>query len=169
MIDSEVLRFRERSVPVQRVREIATEVARSLFRVRAQDFHIIKWVSQYRVSTFLADLSAGAVVAAVLVPQAMAYALLAGLDPVYGLYSSVFPLLIFALLTTSSQVSPGPNGEYYQCPPWLQGGWAPQSACQRLQPAHVPLYLESNSSIRAQPVGWCHPVTADSRHHSSCC
>lgn len=56
----------------------------------------------------LADAIACATVAVILIPQGMAYAVLAGLDPVYGLISATIPLLVYALFTTSSQVAVGP-------------------------------------------------------------
>jgi high affinity sulfate transporter 1 len=55
------------------------------------------------------DVIAGVTVAAYLVPQVMAYAQLAGLDPVVGLWSSVLPPIVFALLATSRHVSTGPE------------------------------------------------------------
>lgn len=58
--------------------------------------------------TLAADLAAGVTVAAMLVPQAMAYALLAGLPPQVGLYASTVPLVVYALLGTSRQLAVGP-------------------------------------------------------------
>jgi SulP family sulfate permease len=54
------------------------------------------------------DLAAGLTVAAMLVPQAMAYALLAGLPPEVGLYASTVPLLAYAVIGTSRQLAVGP-------------------------------------------------------------
>lgn len=54
------------------------------------------------------DLAAGISVAMILVPQAMAYAQLAGLPPVYGLYASCVPLLVAALTGSCPQLSTGP-------------------------------------------------------------
>ena len=59
-------------------------------------------------SILTADLVAGITVAAMLVPQAMAYALLAGLPPQVGLYASTVPLVLYALLGTSRQLAVGP-------------------------------------------------------------
>ena len=58
--------------------------------------------------TLLADVGAGLAVGAMLVPQAMAYALLAGLPPEVGLYASTVPLVLYALLGTSRQLAVGP-------------------------------------------------------------
>lgn len=66
------------------------------------------WASQYRKSFFLKDLMAGLTVGIILIPQGMAYAMVAGLPPVYGLYASLFPLLIYMFLGTSRQLAIGP-------------------------------------------------------------
>ncbi len=62
----------------------------------------------YRVRDLRGDLSAGAVVAVMLVPQGMAYAVLAGLPPVMGLYASTVPLLVYALFGSSRHLAVGP-------------------------------------------------------------
>ncbi len=54
------------------------------------------------------DLSAGATVGVMLIPQGMAYALIAGLPPIYGLYAALFPLVVYAMLGTSRQLAVGP-------------------------------------------------------------
>ena len=54
------------------------------------------------------DITAGITVGVMLVPQGMAYAMLAGLPPIIGLYASVIPVLIYALLGTSNQLAVGP-------------------------------------------------------------
>lgn len=54
------------------------------------------------------DVIAGLTVAIMLVPQSMAYAMLAGLPPIIGLYASTVPLLVYALLGTSPQLAVGP-------------------------------------------------------------
>ena len=56
----------------------------------------------------MADLAAGLTVGVVLIPQGMAYALIAGLPPVYGLYAAVVPMALYALLGTSRHMSVGP-------------------------------------------------------------
>ncbi len=67
-----------------------------------------EWLSSYRTTDFRYDLLASLTVTIVLVPQAMAYALLAGLPPIYGLYASIVPLVLYALFGSSRQLSVGP-------------------------------------------------------------
>jgi len=62
----------------------------------------------YKKSDLSGDLSAGFIVAVMLIPQGMAYAMLAGLPPVIGLYASTIPLLVYALFGTSRQLAVGP-------------------------------------------------------------
>jgi SulP family sulfate permease len=54
------------------------------------------------------DLSAGLTVGVMLIPQGMAYAMIAGLPPIYGLYAALVPLLGYALLGSSRQLAVGP-------------------------------------------------------------
>jgi SulP family sulfate permease len=68
----------------------------------------IKWISTYKKANLQGDISAGVTVAVMLIPQSMAYAMLAGLPPVIGLYASVIPLLIYALFGSSRQLAVGP-------------------------------------------------------------
>lgn len=67
-----------------------------------------EWLRSYDSESFRDDLRAGLVVAVMLVPQSMAYAALAGLPPVAGLYASIVPLVAYALLGTSGQMAVGP-------------------------------------------------------------
>ncbi len=66
------------------------------------------WALDYRREDLSLDLAAGLTVGAMLVPQAMAYALLAGLPPEIGLYAATIPLIVYALLGTSRQLAVGP-------------------------------------------------------------
>jgi hypothetical protein len=91
-----------------RLRTRAAAFARRFLRVRREDFAILQWAPVYKLKYLYYDLMAALVVGTMLVPQAMAYAILAGLPPAYGLYSSIFPSLVYFLLTTCSQVAPGP-------------------------------------------------------------
>lgn len=67
-----------------------------------------RWLFHYRSADLPSDIVAGIVTAIMLIPQSMAYAQLAGLPPQTGLYASVVPLIIYALLGTSGQLSVGP-------------------------------------------------------------
>ena len=69
---------------------------------------IVGWLPAYRREYLAGDLMAGLVVAIMLVPQAMAYAMLAGLPPEVGLYASIVPMAIYAALGTSRFLSVGP-------------------------------------------------------------
>lgn len=66
------------------------------------------WISTYPAGALSADLRAGLTTTVLLVPQAMAYAMLAGLPPVAGLYASLLPLLLYALVGSSRQLAVGP-------------------------------------------------------------
>ena len=66
------------------------------------------WLRDYDGATLRDDLRAGLVVAVMLIPQGMAYASLAGLPPIAGLYASVVPLVAYALFGTSGQLAVGP-------------------------------------------------------------
>ncbi|MGA0402305.1 MAG: SulP family inorganic anion transporter [Flavobacteriaceae bacterium] len=69
---------------------------------------ILQWLPNYRKANLSGDLSAGLTVGIMLIPQGMAYAMLAGLPPVFGLYASLIPQVIYALLGTSRQLSVAP-------------------------------------------------------------
>jgi sulfate permease, SulP family len=69
---------------------------------------ILSWGPAYRRGDFRSDLTAGLTVGAMLVPQAMAYALLAGLPPEVGLYAATIPVIVYALFGTSRQLAVGP-------------------------------------------------------------
>lgn len=65
---------------------------------------ILQWLPNYKKAHLSGDLSAGLTVGIMLIPQGMAYAMLAGLPPVFGLYASLIPQVIYALLGTSRQL-----------------------------------------------------------------
>ena len=72
------------------------------------DLPVRHWVRQYDRDTLLRDALAAAIVTLMLIPQSLAYAQLAGLPPEVGLYASVAPLVIYALLGTSRVLAVGP-------------------------------------------------------------
>ncbi|SLN27519.1 SulP family inorganic anion transporter [Oceanibacterium hippocampi] len=69
---------------------------------------VLAWLGTYRRADLPGDLIAGTVVAIMLVPQGMAYALLAGMPPEVGLYASIAPPLIYALFGSSRTLAVGP-------------------------------------------------------------
>ena len=71
-------------------------------------FPILTWLPNYSGSTFKSDFIAGITVSVLLIPQGMAYALIAGLPPIYGLYAALSPQIIYAILGTSRQLAVGP-------------------------------------------------------------
>jgi SulP family sulfate permease len=66
------------------------------------------WIRQYPRPKLGADLAAGLIVAVLVIPQSLAYALLAGLPPQAGLYVSIFPVIAYALLGSSMVQAVGP-------------------------------------------------------------
>ncbi|HQY71467.1 MAG TPA: SulP family inorganic anion transporter [Pseudomonadales bacterium] len=69
---------------------------------------MLQWARNYRRDQLAGDLGAGAIVALMLIPQGMAYALLAGLPPAAGLYASILPPVAYALFGSSMTQSVGP-------------------------------------------------------------
>jgi sulfate permease, SulP family len=67
-----------------------------------------QWLRCYRRELLGQDAVAGAIVALMLVPQSMAYALLAGLPPQYGMYASILPLFAYAWFGSSMTLAVGP-------------------------------------------------------------
>jgi len=67
-----------------------------------------EWIKKYRSELFTADLIAGLIVTVLVVPQSLAYAMLAGLPPQVGLYVSIFPVLAYALFGSSMTQAVGP-------------------------------------------------------------
>ncbi|MEK7258540.1 MAG: sulfate permease [Pseudomonadota bacterium] len=69
---------------------------------------ILDWGRRYNRDTFVGDGVAALIVTVMLIPQSLAYALLAGLPPEVGLYASVAPLLLYAVFGTSRVLAVGP-------------------------------------------------------------
>lgn len=68
----------------------------------------LRWARQYDGRTLSADLLAALIVTVMLIPQSLAYAMLAGLPPETGLYASIMPLVAYAVFGTSRTLSVGP-------------------------------------------------------------
>ena len=71
-------------------------------------FPILEWGKTYTSQTLTSDLMAAVIVTIMLIPQSLAYALLAGLPPVVGLYASILPLILYAVFGTSRTLAVGP-------------------------------------------------------------
>ncbi|MGP9820485.1 SulP family inorganic anion transporter [Salinarimonas sp. NSM] len=69
---------------------------------------ILDWGRRYDARTFTSDLVAALIVTIMLIPQSLAYALLAGLPPVVGLWASILPLVAYAIFGTSRALAVGP-------------------------------------------------------------
>ncbi len=67
-----------------------------------------EWMQKYQSQYLLGDITAGIVVTSLLIPQSMAYALLAGLPPQVGLYASIVPTIAYPLFGTSKVLAVGP-------------------------------------------------------------
>ena len=68
-----------------------------------------RWLSKSTPDTLQKDVAAGLTVGVMLIPQAMAYAVIASLPPIYGLYGALVPLLIYPVFGTSRQLAIGPQ------------------------------------------------------------
>ena len=66
------------------------------------------WIAKYQIKDLKGDLNAGLTVGVIIIPQGMAYAMIAGLPPIYGLYASTIPLIVYSLWGTSRQLAIGP-------------------------------------------------------------
>lgn len=69
---------------------------------------LLAWLPSYNRATLWRDLLAAMVVTVMLIPQSLAYAMLAGLPPQVGLYASVLPLVLYAIFGSSRTLSLGP-------------------------------------------------------------
>ncbi len=68
----------------------------------------LNWLPNYKKEWLSGDLSAGLTVGVMLIPQGMAYSMLAGLPPIHGLYAVTVPLMLYAIFGTSRQLAVGP-------------------------------------------------------------
>lgn len=77
-------------------------------RKLARYLPILEWSRTYSRHTLGSDLLAAVIVTIMLIPQSLAYALLAGLPPEMGLYASILPLVVYAVFGTSRALAVGP-------------------------------------------------------------
>lgn len=69
---------------------------------------ILDWRSRYNRRTLSNDMVAAVIVTIMLIPQSLAYALLAGLPPEAGIYASIAPIVLYAIFGTSRALAVGP-------------------------------------------------------------
>ena len=69
---------------------------------------ILDWLPNYKKEFLKNDLGAGLAVGIMLIPQGIAYAMIAGLPPIYGLYTAMIPQIVYAIFGTSRQLAVGP-------------------------------------------------------------
>lgn len=69
---------------------------------------ILDWLPKYNKSWLKGDIASGLTVGIMLIPQGIAYAMIAGLPPIYGLYTAMIPQVVYAIFGTSRQLSVGP-------------------------------------------------------------
>ena len=72
-------------------------------------FPITEWVAHYPKKWLAGDLLAGLTVGVMMIPQSMAYAMIVGIEPIYGLYAATLPIFIYAIFGTSRKLSVGPT------------------------------------------------------------
>ncbi len=69
---------------------------------------VFDWGRNYNKDSFSNDMIAAVIVTIMLIPQSLAYALLAGLPPEMGLYASILPIILYAIFGTSRALAVGP-------------------------------------------------------------
>ncbi|MCA0932840.1 solute carrier family 26 protein [Lutimonas saemankumensis] len=73
-----------------------------------QHIPFLQWLKEYQLSWLKNDLFAGITIGVILIPQGISYAIIAGLPPIYGLYTALIPQVVYAFLGTSRQLAIGP-------------------------------------------------------------
>src|SRR5262245_40354921 len=102
----------DEALPTEEVTEELPEVQPAPAERRELLFRLVPALDslrQYCLKAFAADAVAGITVAAVAVPQAMAYALIAGIPPQYGLHTAIVMTAVGALFDSSKQLINGPT------------------------------------------------------------
>lgn len=102
----------EDNMPVNvRIRQQVKDGCRSCCSVRTlkKKLPIIQWLPKYRCREFQCDLIAGLTVGLTVIPQGLAYAVVAGLPPQYGLYSAFMGCFVYMFLGTSKDITLGPT------------------------------------------------------------
>jgi SulP family sulfate permease len=107
----------------------------------ARYFPILEWGREYRKDTLITDLIAAVIVTIMLIPQSLAYAMLAGLPPQMGLYASILPLIVYAVFGTSRTLAVGPVAILSLMTAAAAGKIAPQGTEAYIQAALILAFL----------------------------
>ena len=98
-------------------------------------FPLLDWGRTYNGEALSSDMMAAIIVTIMLIPQSLAYALLAGLPPVVGLYASILPLVAYAVFGTSRTLAVGPVAVVSLMTASAAGAVAAQGSAQYLEAA----------------------------------
>lgn len=104
-------------------------------------FPILEWGATYNREVLTSDMMAAVIVTIMLIPQSLAYALLAGLPPVVGLYASILPLLLYAVFGTSRTLAVGPVAVVSLMTASAAGAVAAQGTAEYLEAAITLAFL----------------------------
>uniref|UniRef100_A0A8C6J4Z9 STAS domain-containing protein n=1 Tax=Melopsittacus undulatus TaxID=13146 RepID=A0A8C6J4Z9_MELUD len=104
----EILAINRKQVMLAKLRKSCSCTPQKL-KIFLMDFlPVLRWLPKYKCKEYIwGDVMSGLVIGIILVPQAIAYSLLAGLKPIYSLYTSFFANIIYFLMGTSRHVSVG--------------------------------------------------------------
>ncbi|XP_029021416.1 sulfate transporter-like [Betta splendens] len=127
---------------------------------------ILKWLPRYQLRDWLlGDVMSGLIVGTLLVPQSIAYSLLASQDPIYGIYTSFFSSIIYALLGTSRHISVGIFGVLCLLVGQVVdrelalAGFLPESRGAGSDNSTFPLVVQGNSSTGVECDRSCYAIT----------
>jgi sodium-independent sulfate anion transporter 11 len=113
-------------------------------------FPFLNWIGYYNLQWLYGDLVAGITVGAVVVPQSMAYAKLAQLEPAYGLYSSFMGVMLYWFFATSKDITIGVSSRNASAADMSRGKFADQlySLLLSCRPSLVTLFSLPKRSTR---------------------
>ena len=112
---------------------------------------ILEWGRSYNGTVLTNDLVAAIIVTIMLIPQSLAYALLAGLPPVVGLYASILPLIAYAIFGTSRTLAVGPVAVLSRMTASAAGAVATPGSPEYIEAA---MTLAALSGIMLTVLGW---------------
>ncbi|NWZ89364.1 S26A1 protein, partial [Nesospiza acunhae] len=102
------VKINRKEIMVAKLRKSCSCTPQKLKNFLMDFFPVLRWLPKYRCREYIwGDIMSGLVIGIILVPQAIAYSLLAGLKPIYSLYTSFFANIIYFLMGTSRHVSVG--------------------------------------------------------------